>query len=213
MCARRASLQAGGGEGTGAAQVDAPVQRMEAAGANTEPGGNHRAHQLANAAARGRLEEVRSLLASGTDPNAVNFFGRTPIQVGHSGRHEIVSYAVRPQPGFPSRNPVRDANSQASPNVGSTGAFSPLLQVMKMGCPRVAELLLQSGANPNLPDPSTGMFPAHDVAQEGFLDTLKVLHQGGARFDLRDQWGRLPLDLAEEREQDHVVRYLRGLPG
>lgn len=84
--ARRArSLQAGG-EGTGAAQVDAPVQRMEGAGANAESGEHHRAHQLANAAARGHLEVVRSLLASGADPNAVNLFGRTPIQVGHSGR-------------------------------------------------------------------------------------------------------------------------------
>ncbi|XP_066468693.1 cyclin-dependent kinase 4 inhibitor B-like [Tiliqua scincoides] len=129
-----------------------------------QPGGDERAHQLANAAARGHLEEVRSLLESGADPNGVNFFGRTPIQV------------------------------------------------MKMGCPQVAELLLQSGANPNLPDPSTGTLPVHDAAQEGFLDTLKVLLQGGARLDLQDHWGRLPLDLAEERKQDHVLQYLQGLP-
>ncbi|XP_053149059.1 cyclin-dependent kinase 4 inhibitor B-like [Hemicordylus capensis] len=128
-------------------------------------GHNNIAHQMANAAARGDLENVRRLLDCGADPNAVNFFGRTPIQV------------------------------------------------MMMGSPRVVELLLQRGADPNRPDPATGTLPAHDAAREGFLDTLQVLHEGGARFDLRDRWGCLPLDLAEENGHSHVANYLRGLPG
>lgn len=36
---------------------------------------------MANAAARGDVETVRTLLESGVDPNAANLFGRTPIQV------------------------------------------------------------------------------------------------------------------------------------
>ncbi|XP_061486896.1 uncharacterized protein LOC133387019 isoform X1 [Rhineura floridana] len=84
-------------------------------------------------------------------------------------------------------------------------------QVMKMGSPRVAELLLQRGADPNRPDPSTGSLPIHDAAREGFLDTLQVLHLGGARVDLPDKEGRLPVDRAEENGQHHVVRYLSCL--
>lgn len=45
-------------------------------------GGNCQANQLANAAARGDLETVAGLLESGADPNAINGFGRSPIQVG-----------------------------------------------------------------------------------------------------------------------------------
>ncbi|XP_067409543.1 cyclin-dependent kinase 4 inhibitor B-like [Emydura macquarii macquarii] len=121
-------------------------------------------NQLADAAARGDLEMTRRLLDRTVDPNAVNSYGRTPIQV------------------------------------------------MKMGNTRVAELLLRRGADPNRPDPRTGSLPVHDAAREGFLDTLVALHQGGARLDLRDNWGRLPIDLARESGQQQVVSYLRAQP-
>uniref|UniRef100_A0A8C9G1C6 Cyclin dependent kinase inhibitor 2A n=1 Tax=Pavo cristatus TaxID=9049 RepID=A0A8C9G1C6_PAVCR len=63
--------------------------------------------------------------------------------------------------------------------VGCRAAFS----VMMLGSPRVAELLLQRGADPNRPDPRTGCRPAHDAARAGFLDTLAALHRAGARLD------------------------------
>ncbi|XP_048360684.1 cyclin-dependent kinase 4 inhibitor B-like [Sphaerodactylus townsendi] len=128
-----------------------------------QAGRTHGADQLATAAARGDLEEMRRLLDSGVDPNAVNSFGRTPIQV------------------------------------------------MMMGSPSVAELLLQRGANPNWPDPHTGSLPVHDTAREGFLDTLQVLCRGGARLDLTDQWGHLPHDLVPESNRIHLVNYLKTL--
>lgn len=49
---------------------------------------------LATAAARGQVETVRQLLEAGADPNAVNRFGRRPIQVAgtlgprRQGAHE-----------------------------------------------------------------------------------------------------------------------------
>ncbi|XP_066468692.1 cyclin-dependent kinase 4 inhibitor B-like [Tiliqua scincoides] len=125
--------------------------------------GIRRANLLTSAAAQGRVAEVRRLLDEGADPNAVNAYGRTAIQV------------------------------------------------MQLGSPSLAGLLLQRGADPNRPDPSTGALPAHDAAREGFLDTLRVLLRGGARLDLPDRRGRLPVDLAEESGRSHVVRYLRGL--
>ncbi|XP_070598602.1 cyclin-dependent kinase 4 inhibitor B-like [Erythrolamprus reginae] len=124
-----------------------------------------RAHQLANAAARGDLETAARLLDGGADPNAVNDFGRTPIQV------------------------------------------------MMMGNTKMAELLLQRGAGPNRPDPSTGAVAAHDAAREGFLDTLKLLYHWGAHFDHLDKWGQSPLDLARKNGQNHVVDYLQELSG
>uniref|UniRef100_A0A674KIY6 Uncharacterized protein n=1 Tax=Terrapene triunguis TaxID=2587831 RepID=A0A674KIY6_9SAUR len=117
-----------------------------------------------NAAALGNLEKVRELLDQRADPNAVNSYDRTPIQV------------------------------------------------MMMGNTQVAELLLQRGADPNRPDPRTGSLPVHDAARDGFLDTLVALHRGGARLDLRDKSGRLPIDLAAESGHQQVVSYLRAQP-
>ncbi|XP_063143236.1 cyclin-dependent kinase inhibitor 2A isoform X1 [Rattus norvegicus] len=82
---------------------------------------------------------------------------------------------------------------------------------MMMGNVKVAALLLSYGADSNCEDPTTLSRPVHDAAREGFLDTLVVLHQAGARLDVRDAWGRLPLDLALERGHHDVVRYLRYL--
>ncbi|XP_061486906.1 cyclin-dependent kinase 4 inhibitor B-like isoform X2 [Rhineura floridana] len=121
-------------------------------------------------------------------------------------------------PGYPEE----PSEEQASPPFVGADCAEEMLQpsrawapsrkqVMKMGSPRVAELLLQRGADPNRPDPSTGSLPIHDAAREGFLDTLQVLHLGGARVDLPDKEGRLPVDRAEENGQHHVVRYLSCL--
>ena len=81
---------------------------------------------------------------------------------------------------------------------------------MMMGSARVAELLLFHGADANCADPATLTRPVHDAAREGFLDTLVALHRAGARLDVRDAWGRLPVDLAEERGHRDVARYLRA---
>ncbi|XP_032249511.1 cyclin-dependent kinase 4 inhibitor B-like isoform X1 [Phoca vitulina] len=86
-------------------------------------------------------------------------------------------------------------------------------QVMMMGSTRVAELLLCHGAEPNCADPTTLTRPVHDAAREGFLDTLVLLHRAGARLDVRDAWGRLPVDLAEERGHRAVAGYLRAAAG
>ncbi|XP_052032714.1 cyclin-dependent kinase inhibitor 2A-like isoform X2 [Apodemus sylvaticus] len=96
----------------------------------------------------------------------------------------------------------------ASPNAPNSFGRTPI-QVMMMGNVQAAALLLSYGADPNCEDPTTLSRPVHDAAREGFLDTLVVLHQAGARLDVRDAWGRLPLDLALERGHLDVVRYLR----
>ncbi|XP_062369627.1 cyclin-dependent kinase 4 inhibitor B-like [Cinclus cinclus] len=94
-----------------------------------------------------------------------------------------------------------------------TNAFGRTpLQVMMLGSPRVAELLLRRGADPNRPDPRTGCLPAHDAARAGFLETLAALHRAGARLDLPDGRGRLPLDVAAGGPHGAVGRYLRDPP-
>ncbi|NXF23316.1 CDN2B inhibitor, partial [Rhodinocichla rosea] len=86
----------------------------------------------------------------------------------------------------------------ADPNAANSYGRTPI-QVMMLGSPRVPELLLRHGADPNLPDPRTGCLPVHDAARAGFLGSLAALHRAGARLDLPDGRGRLPLDVAAGR--------------
>ncbi|XP_027695268.1 cyclin-dependent kinase 4 inhibitor B [Vombatus ursinus] len=87
------------------------------------------------------------------------------------------------------------------------------IQVMMMGNVGVAELLLKHGADPNVPDPTTLTLPVHDAAREGFLDTLILLHRAGARLDIGDSLGRLPLHLAQQQGHHQVTLYLRAVTG
>ena len=85
---------------------------------------------------------------------------------------------------------------------------------MKASRADVAELLLKAGANPNIMDFShhvnshTRMTPAHDVARQGYLDTLRCLVKYGADVTLRDATGNTPAHLAGKQGHYHIVRYL-----
>ncbi|XP_055013769.1 cyclin-dependent kinase 4 inhibitor D [Boleophthalmus pectinirostris] len=81
------------------------------------------------------------------------------------------------------------------------------LQVMMMGNPKVACLLLQKGANPNLQD-KHGISPAHDAARTGFLDTLRVLVEHGASVNVADNNGALPIHIAIREGHRDVVTFL-----
>uniref|UniRef100_A0ACB8ESU5 Uncharacterized protein n=1 Tax=Sphaerodactylus townsendi TaxID=933632 RepID=A0ACB8ESU5_9SAUR len=158
------------------------------------------ANRLASAAAAGDLAGVRRLLQEGADPNGLNSCGRTPIQVEPDGApwHYGVILCLL-------FSGVRKQDYWAKNRHSG-------FKVMMMGSPKVAEILLEGGADPNRPDPTTGALPAHDAARQGFLDTLLVLSAGGARLDASDASGRLPIDLAQEAGHRHVVRFLQSRP-
>ncbi|XP_033826815.2 cyclin-dependent kinase 4 inhibitor D [Periophthalmus magnuspinnatus] len=81
------------------------------------------------------------------------------------------------------------------------------LQVMMMGNPKVASLLLQKGANPNVQD-KYGISPAHDAARTGFVDTLQVLVEHGASVNVADKNGALPIHIAIREGHRDVVAFL-----
>uniref|UniRef100_A0A8B9RVZ0 Cyclin dependent kinase inhibitor 2C n=1 Tax=Accipiter nisus TaxID=211598 RepID=A0A8B9RVZ0_9AVES len=80
-------------------------------------------------------------------------------------------------------------------------------RVMKLGDPKIARRLLLSGADPNLKD-STGFAVIHDVAREGFADTLQALLEFQADVNLEDAEGNLPLHLAAQEGHAPVVEAL-----
>ncbi|XP_051633420.1 cyclin-dependent kinase inhibitor 2A-like isoform X1 [Manacus candei] len=119
---------------------------------------------------------------------------------------------VHPPPHFRSAGAALAATPRSVAGPAAEAPREPPAQVMMLGSPRVAELLLQRGADPNRPDPSTGCLPAHDAARAGFLETLAALHRAGARLDQPDGRGHLPLDVAAGGPHGAVGRYLRHPP-
>ncbi|XP_053312504.1 cyclin-dependent kinase inhibitor 2A-like [Spea bombifrons] len=94
----------------------------------------------------------------------------------------------------------------ADPNAPNSKGRTPI-QVMMMGSPKVAELLIRYGANPSVPDPLTGTCPAHDAAREGFLDTVLVLLGGGASIQgPYDNYGKRPIDLAPAWMKEQLIK-------
>ncbi|KAL7828658.1 hypothetical protein SRHO_G00322920 [Serrasalmus rhombeus] len=85
------------------------------------------------------------------------------------------------------------------------------LQVVKLGCPRVAEVLLQAKADPNARDPVKRLTITHDAARDGYVDMLEVLVTYGADVNLQDSDGNLPLHLASREGHLNAVRYLAPL--
>ena len=86
------------------------------------------------------------------------------------------------------------------------------MQVVKLGCPNVAEVLLQAHADPNARDPVKGLTVSHDAAREGYVDMLGVLVTYGADVNLQDSDGNLPLHLASREGHLDAVRYLAHGP-
>ncbi|XP_075707925.1 cyclin-dependent kinase inhibitor 2A-like [Rhinoderma darwinii] len=86
--------------------------------------------------------------------------------------------------------------SGVNPNARNLHGRTPV-QVMMMGSPHLAQLLIDHGADPTVRDPTTGTCAAHDAIREGFVETLVVLLNGGANVDgPKDNFGQRPIDLA-----------------
>lgn len=67
-----------------------------------------------------------------------------------------------------------------------------------------AEVLLETGADPNLKDSGNGWTPLFDATYGRATDTLRVLLENEADVLHRDKYGRIPLDLAQS-DQDMLL--------
>lgn len=80
-----------------------------------------------------------------------------------------------------------------------------------MGSTPVARVLLESGADPNVADTSTGATPLHDAARTGFVDTVRLLVQFLADPQAQDHRDCRPVDVAKEQGHTAVVAFLETL--
>nr|XP_056704944.1 cyclin-dependent kinase 4 inhibitor B-like [Euleptes europaea] len=123
-------------------------------------GGGGRSHRLASAAAAGDLAGVRRLLQEGADPNALNSYGRTPIQVVMMGSPKVAELLL--QEGADPNRPDP-----------STGAL-PAHDAARQGFLETLLVLGAGGARLDAPDAS-GRLPVHLAQEAGHRHVVRFL--------------------------------------
>ena len=150
---------------------------------------------VAEAAARGDVEAVRSLLRDGADVNAAQGDGMTALHwAALRGDADIVSVLV-----------------YAGASVTSTtrlGAYTPLHLASRDGRGEAVTLLIDAGSDPNAAT-TTGATPLHFAAAGGDVSTLTSLLEAGAEIDAREgSNGQTPLIFAAAAGRLEAVRAL-----
>jgi ankyrin repeat protein len=151
---------------------------------------------VADAAQRGDVESVRSLLRRGEDVNAAQGDGMTALhwaaERGDVALCEVVLYAG------------------ARVDVGTRiGSYTPLHIASRNGHAAVARLLLEAGADPNATITTSGAAALHLAAASGAESIVGALLASGAVVDAREAaWGQTPLVFAAASNQVGVIHLL-----
>ena len=150
---------------------------------------------VADAAMKGDIETVRSLLRAGADVNAAQGDGMTALH--WAAVHNDVAMA--------------ELVLYAGANVASTtrlGGYTPLHLASREGLGDAVGALLEAGSKPNT-FTSTGVSAIHLAAQAGRPDAIRALLEHGAHVDARDAYAsRTPLMFATAQNRLQAVETL-----
>ncbi|XP_073154238.1 potassium channel SKOR-like isoform X2 [Henckelia pumila] len=175
-----------------------------------------------SAAYFGDLNQLKSLIRAGADPNKRDYDGRSALHLAASrGFEDITNFLL--QEGV-------DVN--AADNAGST----PILEAIKNGHDRVASLLSKEGALLKIVnagsflcsvvargdsdllrrvlsygiDPNTKDYdnrtPLHIASSQGYYMMAKLLLEAGASVFIKDRWGNTAVDEARMSGNKNMIR-------
>jgi len=151
---------------------------------------------VADAAMRGDLEEVRSLLRSGADVNEPQGDGMTALhwaaRRGDAALAEVLVYA--------------GARLDAGTRIGR---YTPLHVAAREGRAGVVRVLLDAGADPKAVTTNSGATPLHLAARSGDAEIVRLLVAAGAEVDAREgAWDQTPLTFAAELNRVEAIEAL-----
>ena len=150
---------------------------------------------LYQAAYKGNLDKVRSLINSGADVNPADELGvTTPLWAAAQNGHLEVTRLLLD----------RGANANLAGEVGA----NLLWAAARNGHLKVVRLLLDRGANANLAGGYGGPTPLYMAAYNGHSEVARLLIDRGANVDLADRLGYTPLWAAARSGHLDVVRLL-----
>ncbi|CAB0033812.1 unnamed protein product [Trichogramma brassicae] len=156
------------------------------------PRASEEAHAPALQHAPKKKRSVRLLLRSGANPNLVNYRGQTPLHLMGFGCDDVDLAKMLLEIG---RDKYPPMSIDALDNKGNT----PLLLALDSDNMKMVELLLRSGANPNLAV-EQGFTPLHFICSHNVDDDkvevfLKINEDIGqkVRVDAVNERGRTPL--------------------
>ena len=82
--------------------------------------------------------------------------------------------------------------SGANPNTQDNNGWTPLHEVAQRNHVDLLSLLLDAGANPNVPGGDDKYTPLHDAVEAGHVEIVKLLIERGADKNARDITGIIP---------------------
>ncbi len=150
---------------------------------------------VADAAERGDLAEVRSLLRGGADVNAAQNDGMTALHWAAAGGHAEMARTLL-YAGAAVRSTTR------------LGGYTPLHLAARSGDAGIAGILLDAGADPNAYT-TTGVTPMHFAADADAAAVVAALAAMGGDANARDTFSeRTPLMFAAVRGANGAVKAL-----
>lgn len=153
---------------------------------------------VADAAMRGEVEQVRTLLRAGEDVNAAQGDGMTALHwAAENGEVELAQMLL-----------------YAGANVGAVtrlGDYTPLHIASRAGRERVVSALIDAGAAVDAETSTGGVTPLHFAAASGNATVVESLVAAGASVDaIETRRGQTALMFAASAGRTDVVRSLLG---
>jgi ankyrin repeat protein len=146
----------------------------------------------------GNVEAAQLLLDHGATIDArEKFGGQTALMWAAARRHPdmialLVERGADIDAASTNRDYQRHVTAEGRPKSMDSGGFTPLLYAARENCLKCVDVLLERGADIDLPDPD-GVSPLHIAVMNANWDVAKRLIEAGADVNQWDIFGEAPL--------------------